>query len=65
MELVRLEKIVQGTSGDNLLEVLASYERLPYPGLTEGPRMSWLEIPIWETLRITNEVAGQKGAGRS
>jgi hypothetical protein len=65
MELVRLEKVVQGTSGDNLLEVLASYERLPYPDLAEGPRMSWLEIPVRETLRITNEVAGQKGAGRS
>ena len=65
MEHVRLEKIVQGIGGDNFLEVLASYERLPYPDLTEGPRMSWLEIPIRETLRITNEVAGQKGAGRS
>ena len=65
MERVRLEKIVQGISGDNLLEVLASYERLPYPDLTEGPRMSWLEIPGRGTLRITNEVAGQKGAGKS
>ena len=65
MELVRLEKIVQGISGDCLLEVLASYERLPYPDLTEGPRMSWLETPVRETLRITNEVAGQKGAGTS
>ena len=65
MELVRLENIVQGTSGDPVLEVLASYERLPYPDLTEAPRMSWLEIPIRETLRITNEVAGQKGTGKS
>jgi hypothetical protein len=65
MELVRLEKIVQGISGDDFLEVLASYERRPYPDLTERPRMSWLEIPIRETLRITNEVAGQKGAGKS
>lgn len=65
MELVRLEKIVQGISGDPVLEVLASYERLPYPDLAEGPRMSWLETPVRETLRITNEVAGQKGAGRS
>lgn len=65
MELVRLENIVQGISGDNSLEVLASYERLPYPDLTEGPRMSWLETPVRGTLRITNEVAGQKGAGRS
>jgi hypothetical protein len=65
MEVIRLKKNVQGISGDSLLEVLASYERLPYPDLTERPRMSWLEIPIRETLRITNEVAGQKGAGRS
>jgi hypothetical protein len=28
--------------------------------LTEWPRMSWLEIPMLrETLRITDEVAGQ------
>jgi hypothetical protein len=47
MELVRLEKIVQGISGDCLLEVLASYERLPYPGLAERPRMSWLETRLW------------------
>jgi hypothetical protein len=65
MERVRLEKIVQGISGDDFLEVLASHERRPYPDLTEGPRMSWLEIPIRETLRITNEVAGQKGTGKS
>jgi hypothetical protein len=47
MELVRLEKIVQEISGDSTLEVLASYERLPYPDLTERPRMSWLEIRLW------------------
>jgi hypothetical protein len=47
MELIRLKKIVQGISGDSLLEVLASYERLPYPDLTERPRMSWLEIRLW------------------
>ena len=47
MESIRLEKIVQGISGDSLLEVLASYERPLYPDLTEGPRMSWLEIRLW------------------
>ena len=46
MELVRLEKIVQGISGDTTLEVSASHERLPYPDLTEGPRMSWLETRL-------------------
>jgi hypothetical protein len=65
MEFIGLEKIVQGISGDSTLEVLASYERLPYPDLAEGPRMSWLEIPVRETLRITNEVEGQKGTGKS
>lgn len=65
MESIALEKIVQGISGDPFLEVSASYERLPYPDLSEGPRMSWLEIPVRETLRITNEVAGQKGPGIS
>jgi hypothetical protein len=60
-----MEKIVQGISGDSTLEVLASNERLPCPDLSEWPRMSWLEIPIRETLRITNEVAGQKGTGKS
>jgi hypothetical protein len=47
MELVRLEKIVQGISGDVTLEVIASYERLSYPDLAEGPRMSWLETRLW------------------
>jgi hypothetical protein len=60
-----MEKNVQGISGDSTLEVLASNERLPYPDLAERPRMSWLEIPIRETLRITNEVAGQKGTGKN
>lgn len=64
MEFIGLEKTVQGISGDPILEVLASYERLPYPDLAERPRMSWLETPIRETLRITNEVAGQKGTGK-
>ena len=65
MEFTGLQKIVQGISGDTFLEVLASYERLPYPDLAERPRMSWLEIPFRETLRITNEVAGQKGTGKN
>jgi hypothetical protein len=58
-------KIVQGISGDSTLEVSASNERLPYPDLSERPRMSWLEIPVRETLRITNEVAGQKDTGKN
>ncbi len=29
-----------------ILEVLASYERLPYPDFAEWPRMSWLEIRL-------------------
>ena len=65
MEFTGLEMIVQGVSGDCTLEVSASYERLPYPDLAERPRMSWLEIPVRETLRITNEVAGQKGTGKN
>jgi len=30
---------------------------------TEVPRMSWLETTFCGTLRITDEVAGQNGAG--
>ena len=59
------EKNVQGISGDSTLEVLASNERLPYPDFAGRTRMSWLEIPMRETLRITNEVASQKGTGEA